>query len=65
MYLKDKLDKVLSLSGCILGTTVCLTMPALSHYYLLAESKKAKAIDIFIIGLAQVILVVCTIEIIS
>ena len=65
MYLKDQLDKVLSLCGCILGTTVCLTMPALCHYNLIAESKQAKAIDMFMIILAQVILIVCSIQIIS
>jgi len=52
MYLKDQLDKVLALSGCILGTTVCVTMPALSHYYLLADTTSAKVADFIIIALA-------------
>lgn len=60
LYLKDSLDRVLSLSGCILGTTVCLTMPALSHYSLLARTTKEKAVDLFILVFAQVVLVVCT-----
>ena len=65
LYLKDSLDKVLSLSGCILGTTVCLTMPVLSHYFLLAQTKTQKAIDIGIFMFAQVVKVVCTINIIK
>lgn len=65
MYLKDQLDKVLSLSGCILGVTVCLTMPALCHYYLIAETTKAKSIDAAIIIFAQVVMIVCTVQIIS
>ena len=58
---KDTLDKVLSLSGCVLGTTVCLTMPALSHYFLLARTRKEKACDLFLFICAQLLLVVCTI----
>ena len=61
LYLKDTLDKVLSLSGCVLGTTVCLTMPALSHYFLLARTRKEKACDLFLFICAQLLLVVCTI----
>lgn len=61
LYLKDSLDKVLSLSGCILGTTVCLTMPVVCHYSLLAKTTKEKAVDIFIFVFAQVVLLVCTI----
>lgn len=61
LYLKDSLDKVLSLSGCILGTTVCLTMPVLSHYFLLARTREEKALDIGIFVISQIVLLVCTI----
>ena len=34
IYLKDKLDTIVALSGSIMGTTVVMIVPVLSHYKL-------------------------------
>ena len=48
----DKIDKVMSLAGVILGMSNVLLIPALCHLKLCATTKLAKSIDIGIIFLA-------------
>jgi hypothetical protein len=57
IFFYDKLDKILALSGTLLGTTVVLLIPALCHYKLMVKSK---ALDIFIAGYSLLVLVGCT-----
>ena len=52
----DKLDKFLGLVGALLCAPLSLTIPSLVHLILLAETPKAKCIDItLIIGSAAVL----------
>jgi amino acid permease len=65
VFLYDKLDKVIALSGTFLGTTVVLFIPATCHYKLVATSRFhgsnfQKGVDIFIIVYAFTALVVCS-----
>jgi hypothetical protein len=65
IFLYDKLDKVIALSGTFLGTTVVLFIPEACHYKLVASdrwtgSMSAKIVDIFIIIYAFTTLVVCS-----
>ena len=65
VFLYDKLDKVIALSGTFLGTTVVLFIPATCNYKLVATSRFhgsnfQKGVDIFIIVYAFTALVVCS-----
>ena len=65
VFLYDKLDKVIALSGTFLGTTVVLFIPATCHFKLVASSRFhgsnfQKIVDLFIIIYAFVALVVCS-----
>ena len=48
------LDRMISIMGVLLGMSNVLFMPALCHYRLLAETQRAKTIDIVIMSLAVV-----------
>lgn len=64
MYLKDCLDKVLALSGTLLGTTVVLIIPTLCHQKLLAKTMEQSIVNIAILCISGAILIVCTTKII-
>ena len=65
IYLKDKLDKLLALSGTILGSTVVMLVPVLCHFFLIAKTCCEKAVDIILAIIAVTILIVCTFQIIK
>ena len=65
MYYLDDLTQILALSGTILGTSVVMTIPTLSHYYLCAETKYQKLEDIAIIVFSIGINMFCTSMIIA
>ncbi|CAI2366461.1 unnamed protein product [Moneuplotes crassus] len=54
--LEDTLDRLLSVEGSLTCTPVAFIMPAVFHLQLVAESRLAKALDYFIIGLGFVFL---------
>lgn len=55
----DSLDQFLGVSGALLGISICLIVPLLSHYQLVATTKKEKAIDIGLTCFSFVILCLC------
>ena len=57
IHFYDKLDKILALSGTLLGTSVVLFLPALCHYKLMQSSNK---VDLFIVSYSLLVLVGCT-----
>jgi hypothetical protein len=61
LYLKNYLDKILALSGCVLGATSAVIVPALCHIKKVATSQRDKIIDMVIIIAGTIILVVTTI----
>ena len=48
LFVSDVLDRVISISGIIIGMSNAMFLPALCHYILVAETKCAKIIDIAI-----------------
>jgi len=48
----EKLDKVMSLAGVILGMSNVLLIPAICHMKLVATTKLAKSVDIAVICIA-------------
>ena len=54
------MDKFLGLLGALLGSPMAMTIPALIHYKCVAETKRAKALDIGIIILSLFTLVFST-----
>ena len=65
IYLRDSLDKILALSGTILGTTVVMKFPVICHLRLLAKTKTQKAIDLGILAISFGVLFLCTFQIIQ
>jgi len=65
LYFRKYLDKVLSLCGCILGTTVVMTFPVLAHYKLLAKTTKDKVIDITMLVISVSVMIVVAYQIIN
>lgn len=63
IYLKDDLDKLVSLSGSIMGTTVVMTIPALCHYKLVAKTKMERIVDITLLFISIVVTIVTTYQI--
>ena len=59
--LAHKMDKFLGLMGALLCAPLALTMPALLHLKLLAQSKREKLFDISILFISFVVLVFSTI----
>ena len=60
--LAHKMDKFLGLIGALLCAPLALTMPALLHLKLIAQSKKEKLFDILILFISVVVLVFSTIQ---
>ena len=54
IILAKDMDKFLGLLGALLGSPLALTMPALVHLKLVAETRMIKLFDIFLIGLSIV-----------
>ena len=65
VFFYEKLDKLLALSGTILGTMLVLFIPSMCHYKLVAKSKCSKCGDIFIACYAVVVLVICSSNVIK
>jgi amino acid permease len=61
--LASKLDKVISILGALFGVTICLLVPSLIHYKLLANTKCQRNMDISIMLIAGTVLVFVPISI--
>ena len=61
VFLYEKLDKVLAICGSVLGTSVVLFLPSVSHYLLIGKSHKGtpwtRRIDLGIAVYAIIVLV--------
>lgn len=60
IYLKESLDKLLALSGTILGTNVVMSIPAICHLRLMAKTKTEIILDFVIIMISLSIMILCT-----
>ena len=58
--LSKKLDKFLSLLGALLCAPLAISFPCLLHFYVVAETKSEKAIDLILIVFSIVVLVFST-----
>ena len=64
IYYFHKLDKILALSGTLLGTPLVMTFPAICHYKLVAKSSLGKAVDVFLVIISFVAMSLCTFNIV-
>lgn len=64
IYLKDSLDKILALSGTLLGTTCVMKFPVICHYRLLAKTKWDKAVDISLFMISLIVMLFISYQII-
>lgn len=60
IYLKDSLDKMLALSGTVLGTNVVMSIPVICHLRLMARTTTEKVIDFVILFISLTIMILCT-----
>ena len=61
--LAAKLDKVISIAGALIGVTICLLVPSIIHYKLLADTKCQRITDITIMVIAGAVLIIAPISI--
>ena len=63
--LSSVLDKFLSLLGAMLCAPLAILMPALIHLKVSAKTSREKLTDIFLVALSSIVLVFCTVQVIS
>jgi hypothetical protein len=63
--MKHSLDKILALSGSILGSTLAVIIPTLCHLKYVANSKREKVSDMVIVSMGSLALLITTFQVIS
>ena len=56
----DTLDHFLGVTGALFGIPLILIAPTICHYYVVAETRCQKSIDIIILIISFAVMVLCT-----
>lgn len=60
LYIWEKLDLFLSVTGALFCTPIAFIFPALFHYKACAETTAQKVVDLSIVTVATIIMIYCT-----